>query len=349
VRANNEQQNNSHFKTMNSSVVRKLTATLLPLVVLAPAFARVDGKAGDKVVQPAAGPPRISSNHLYVAVTGSDSNPGTPSAPFKTIAKASQGATPGTVVHVAPGLYPGGFQTIQSGSESQRIRYVSERKWGARIVPVRDSANDIAWDNRGSYVEIDGFEIDASIAPKKGGIPWRIGIYNGGSYNVIKNNHIHHIARRASCISSGGSAINSDHYHHGVASDVVDNVVHHIGYAGCEYIQGIYVSTSGSVVNNLVYNIGGAAIHLWHDANDVTIKNNTVFGSKYGIIVGGGDFYHRREPADNIRVSNNIVFDNAYGVSEQGSVGHNNSYRDNMVYQNAINWNLKKGKRDPDF
>jgi hypothetical protein len=331
---------------MNSSLARKLGATLLKLVFLTPAFVAVEGKARDERRQPAQ---QTSNNHLYVATAGSDSNPGTSSAPFKTIAKASQAATPGTIVHVAPGVYPGGFQTTQNGSESRRIRYVSDRKWGARIVPPPNSENDTAWDNRGSYIEIDGFEIDATNAPKKGGITWLTGIYNGGSYNVIKNNHIHHIARKAGCTSNGGSAINSDHYYRGVGSDIVNNVVHHIGHEGCRYIQGIYVSTSGSVMNNLVYQIGAAAIHLWHDANDVTIKNNTVFGSEYGIIVGGGDFYHRREPADNIRVSNNIVFDNAYGISEQGSVGHNNSYRDNMVYQNAINWSLKTGKPDTAF
>jgi hypothetical protein len=334
---------------MNFSVTHKLTATLLKLVFLTLAFVAADGEARDERAQQAAGAPPISAHHLYVAATGSDSNPGTSSAPFKTIAKASQAAKPGTTVHVAPGVYPGGFRTTQSGSESQRIRYLSDRKWGAKIVPPRDSANDTAWDNRGSYIDIDGFEIDATIAPKKGGIPWSTGIYNGGSYNVIKNNHIHHIARKASCTEGGGSAINSDHYYRGVASDIINNVVHHIGYEGCGYIQGIYISTSGSVMNNLVYQIGAAAIHLWHDANDVVIKNNTVFGSRYGIIVGGGDFYHRREPADNIRVSNNIVFDNAYGIAEEGSVGHNNSYRDNLVYQNAVNWSLKTGKPDPAF
>lgn len=330
---------------MNSSRVPKLAATLLALVALAPVISTGKNKLPD-VRKPAVEAPR-SSDHLYVAATGSDSNPGTSSSPLKTIAKAAELAKPGTTVHVAPGVYPGGFKTTRSGTASQRVRYVSERKWGARIVPPPASTSDIAWDNRGSYIEIDGFEIEAASGPRKGGTPWRIGIYNGGSYNVIRNNHIHHIGRRAECTSSGGSAINSDHYYRGVSSDVVDNIVHDIGFAGCKYIQGIYISTSGSVINNLVYNIGAAAIHLWHDAHDVTIKSNTVFGSKYGIIVGGGDFYHRRDPADNIHVSHNIVFENGYGISEQGSVGYNNSYRGNMVYQNGVNWSLKTGKADP--
>jgi hypothetical protein len=329
---------------MNISLLLKLALSLLALTALVPAPSIAESET-DGRTQPVETARRI--DHLYVSPTGSDSNSGTSRAPLKTIARAAELATPGTMVHVAPGVYPGGFKTERSGTSSERIRYVAEPKWSARIVPPPDSSSDIAWDNRGNYVDIDGFEIEAASVPRKGGTPWRIGIYNGGSYNVIKNNHIHHIGRRAECNSSGGSAINSDHYYRGVSSDVVNNVVHDIGFAGCKYIQGIYISTSGLVANNLVYNVGAAAIHLWHDAHDVTIKNNTAFGSRYGIIVGAGDFYHRRDPADNIHVSQNIVFDNGYGISEQGSVGRNNSYRGNMVYQNGVNWALKTGKVDP--
>lgn len=283
-----------------------------------------------------------SAVQLYVATTGSDTNPGTRPAPFKTILKASQVAEPGATVYVAPGSYPGGFQTDKSGTESNRIRYVSEFKWSARIIPLRDSASTVAWDNRGSYVDIDGFEFDGSDVTGQGATKWRIGIYNGGSYNRIKNNHIYNIARKVPCTNSGGSAIISDHYYHGVASDVVNNVVHNIGYSGCNFIHGIYISTTGSVKNNLVYQVGAAAIHLWHDARDVIIENNVAFRSHSGIIIGGGDFYHLRGPADNIHASNNIVFENTYGITESGSLGSNIGYTDNLVYQNGTNWKLKK-------
>jgi hypothetical protein len=49
----------------------------------------------------------LAERALYVSTTGSDSNAGTQAAPFKTIARAAQAATAGTVVHVAPGRYPG--------------------------------------------------------------------------------------------------------------------------------------------------------------------------------------------------------------------------------------------------
>jgi hypothetical protein len=237
-------------------------------------------------------------------------------------------------VHVAAGSYAGGFQTTTSGTATGRIRYISDVKWGAKI---RGGSARTAWDNRGNYVDIDGFELDGSSTS------WLDGIYMGGSYGAVKNNYVHHIANAAGCNNTGGSAINSDHYYYGVKNDIVNNVVHNIGTTGCSYIQGIYVSTSGTVINNLVYNIGAVAIHLWHDAADIKIVNNTVFNSEYGVLVGAGDFYHSTGPADNVHVSNNILFDNIYGVSEQGSVGRNNSYTNNLVFQNRYDWSMKTG------
>lgn len=283
-----------------------------------------------------------TANQLYVATTGADSNPGTASAPFRTIARAAQVALPDTTVWVAPGSYAGGFRTSASGSAGKSIYYVSSTRWGARVLPPATSSNDTAWDNRGNYVVIDGFEVDGTNG--QAGTPWSYGIYTGGSYSTIRNTHVHHIASKVACTSAGGSGIGVDGYYGGVMGTVEANLVHDIGPAGCSFIQGIYISTSGSVINNVVYRIAEAGIHLWHDANHVTIANNTVAASNTGIIVGGGDFYRTAGPNDYTNVSNNIVYDNRYGISEQGSTGIHNTYTNNLVYQNAsYNWSLKNG------
>ncbi|MDR6550431.1 Ig-like domain-containing protein [Paenibacillus qinlingensis] len=271
-----------------------------------------------------------AATDYYVSSTGSDSNPGTMAQPFLTILKASQAAAPGTTVHVLPGTYTGGFQTKANGMASARIRYVSDVLWGARLVPPAVNASGYVWDNQGSYVDIEGFEVDGN------GSDTRNGLYNEGSYVGIKNNHVHDIATNIPCTGSGGAAINTDYYHYGVETEISGNIVHNIGYAGCSFIQGIYVSTSGTVKNNLVYQNGGAALHLWHDANHVTIANNTIFSSWFGMVIGGGDFWHTQGPAEEIHVSNNIVFDNSYGISEQGKTGTNNTYTNNLIFQNSI-------------
>lgn len=279
---------------------------------------------------------------VHVAPSGNDSHAGTAGAPFRTLARAARAATPGTTVLVAPGTYEGGFKTTASGTAGARIQYVSTTRWGARVVPPAKSSTKVGWDNRGNYVDIIGFQIDGS-APGAG-TRWTSGIYNGGSYAGIHGNWVHHVAHNIGCNSGGGSAIGADGYYRGIQTDVVGNLVHDIGPAGCRFVQGIYMSTTGTVTNNVVYRVAEAAIHLWHDARDVIIANNTVAASNTGIIVGGGDFYFVRSGADNVHVHNNIVVGNKMGVSEQGLTGTRNTYRNNLVYRNSVyDWRLRNG------
>ncbi|MFP5393609.1 MAG: choice-of-anchor Q domain-containing protein [Gammaproteobacteria bacterium] len=292
---------------------------------------------------------------LYVATDGSDRNPGTRAAPFATIARAGQAARPGTAIYVGPGQYAGGFRTAASGTEWARISYVSSVRWGARIVPPAISTSTIAWDNRGSYVDIIGFQVDGSSLRQ--GTPWTNGIYYGGSYGLVRNNWVHHLGASAHCSSAGGAAIGIDGYYRGIHSQVISNLVHDIGPPGCRFAHGIYVSTTGSVVNNVVYRVAGAAIHLWHDARQVLVAHNSIAAASTGIVVGSGDSYFNRNGNDYTLVANNIVYDTADGIAEQGATGANNRYQNNLVFLAARRaWRLKAGtvvqhavREDPRF
>src|SRR5260221_268599 len=250
----------------------------------------------------------MTTTDLYIETTGSDSNSGTQSSPFKTILKASQAAQPGTTVHVAAGSYPGGFETAASGSAPGPIHYVSDTKWGAMIVAGANS-RDTAWDNRGAHVIIDGFQVDGSHAAA-----WVQGIYSAGSYSVIENSNVHNIAQHASTSASGGG-VTADGYYWGRHIDAIGNVVHDIGPTGGQLIQGIYEATSGNVENNLVYNVSGYGIHLWHDANNVNIVNNTAFTNQTGGILCGGADYLKGS-----NTSSTILYG---GDGQDHLVGHN--------------------------
>lgn len=287
--------------------------------------------------------PEVVRTNLFVAPGGSDANPGTQAEPFRTIARAAQVVTPGTTVYVAPGLYTGGFRTDVSGSVEARIIFVSSERWGAKIVPPLDSRSTSAWDNRGNYVDIIGFDIDGF--QYQSGTKWLSGIYNGGSHNSVRHNHVHHIALDIPCESPGGAGIAVDSYYKGKQAEVVGNNVHDIGPGDCRYQHGIYVGTQARVRSNVIYRISGAGIHLWHDAHHVDITGNTVSASGSGIVVGGGDFYYSKGPNDHTIVANNIVFDNTHGILEQGAIGSNNRYMHNLVFRNATgDWGLAKGR-----
>ena len=287
---------------------------------------------------------------IYVSTTGSDSNSGAQGSPFKSILKASQVAQAGTTVHVAPGSYIGGFQTTKSGTADAPIHYVSDVKWGAKIIPGAGNSKIEAWDNRGDNVIIDGFEIDGS--KPQGGTPWLTGIYTTGTNSVVQNNKVHDIVRDSAAMNAansggqGGGGILGDGYFGDTNIKVNGNVVYNIGPANSttDLVHGIYMSTSGQVQNNMVYQASGDAITTWHDAHHVKIVNNTIFASHNGVMIGGGDYYHTSGPNDYSQVSNNIIYDNDTGIMEFGDTGSNNIYSNNLIYGNGTNLSMNNGK-----
>jgi hypothetical protein len=137
----------------------------------------------------------------YVSPSGSDSNDGKKrGTAFKTIQKAADLTEPGDVVIVRDGIYTvpkGDFAlTIsRSGTAGKWITFRSENRHGA-VIDGRDLATryGILLKAPVSFIRIEGFEIRNFRS---------MGIFAGG-YNqegvgshdiVIKNNHIHHIAR----------------------------------------------------------------------------------------------------------------------------------------------------------
>ena len=287
----------------------------------------------------AVGGSAVAATNIYVSPTGSDSNPGTQTAPVKTITRADALASAGSTVHVAAGTYyvsapskdNAGIVTRKSGTASARIRFVSDVKWGAKIVV---SGTGITWDSRGNYVDIDGFQITGS---------GRHGLLASGAYLTFKNNFIHDLTVSGGCNGSGGAAIDT----YGTVGNVVidRNIVRNIGYrfiGSCNTIQGIYIANANNVVtNNIVSGVAMAGIQQWHGATASTIVNNTTFHNKIGILLGQGDAGTTTGSANNY-VANNVVYDNvAYGIIEMGKMGGNNRYANNLVARSGTSWKVK--------
>jgi hypothetical protein len=280
--------------------------------------------------------------HLYVATTGSDSNTGTSAKPYKTITKAASVAKAGTTIHVAAGTYSGNVSTKVSGTSTNRIIFLSDTKWGAKII---GTGTEAAWNNTGSYIDINGFDISGS---------GRHGVLNYGSYTLVTNSHVHNLTLSGGCTGSGGAGIVNANYS-STTGDVIGNVVHDIGKpGGCNGVQGIYSSNKGGkIMNNIVYRASSYGIHLWHAATDVLIANNTVFanGSSSmggGIVTGDGDSPGGIQ-LKNTKVINNIVYKNPrsgimqYCYSGQSCIGTGNVTANNLVYGNGSAISLKTG------
>ncbi|MGB8650858.1 MAG: right-handed parallel beta-helix repeat-containing protein [Mycobacteriales bacterium] len=267
-----------------------------------------------------------TTRQLYVSPHGSDSNPGTRTRPFRQVSRAASVATPGTLVHVAPGVY-GAVESTNSGTAHYPIRFVSDRRWAARI-SAPGSTN--AWTNTGDYVVIQNFDIANSEYS---------GIMSTASHGRFFGNHIHHMVP-PDC-SRGGAGIELQNYSER-DNDSIGNVIHDIQApsSSCGLIHGIYYQGpyGGRILDNVVYRTSGWGIHLWHNANHITIANNTVFQNKQGGMVIGGSL-EGNDIAPGVDsgdvVTNNIVVNNGYyGIREMGRVGRN-TYANNLLAGNA--------------
>jgi hypothetical protein len=263
--------------------------------------------------------------NYYVSTTGGDSNSGSSSSPWATIAHASSVVGAGATVHVLPGTYSGNFTTNASGTSNARIIYVSDTPWGAKIASSSwdGTNNQNIWDNEGNYVTIQGFDISGKATTALG---------NGGSFTVLKGNHIHNVVPQT-CNSNGGAAIDDSSYT-GQGNYVIGNVINDVGNlaGGCSYYHGIYVQGTGSYIwNNIVYHIGANGIQLWGQPSSDSISGNTVFNNGGDGLIIGSDLI----TATNIMVTDNIFMNNGiHGVEETGSTGAN-QYIDNLVTGNT--------------
>jgi hypothetical protein len=305
-----------------------------------PAAAEGETRMLASTVAVAAATPSIY--HLYVSTAGSDSNTGTQAKPFRTITRAAKAAKPSTTVHVAAGTYNESVKTTLHGTATARIRYVSDTKWGAKVVGI---GTEGMWTNNGNYTEISGFDITG---------PGRLGILNYASYTLMANNHIHNLKISGGCTGSGGAGIVNANYSSS-DGDIIGNVVHDIGVPGsCNGVQGVYSSNlRGKIYNNIVYRVSAFGIHLWHAASDVVIANNTVFangssGMGGGIVTGSGDSPGGMQ-LKNTKVINNIVYNNPgvsikqYCYSGVNCIGSGNVTANNLVFGNGSGVSLKTG------
>jgi hypothetical protein len=272
---------------------------------------------------PAALDPDRTGPTLHVAPDGDDDNgDGTEADPFQTIKKAAAVVEPGMTVIVADGTYEGAFATRASGQEDARITYVSETKWGAKLVGDGNQVGedtDAVWRNYGDYVDIQGFDISGTMND---------GLIQTGSYARLVENRVYGFAE--GCIST----YERQYALHDI--DMIGNVVHDCGSTSLHH--GIYPGhPGGTISNNISYGNAGFGIHCWHNCNQLVISNNLVFDNgEGGILVGQGDGPNDGDvEADQMIVANNIAVDNGnLGIRESGASGSANRYLNNNVSGN---------------
>jgi hypothetical protein len=224
----------------------------------------------------------------YVDPNGNDGNPGTSSAPYRTLQQAANVVNPGDVVVVRNGTYTGGSTIVdisRSGTASNPIVFKAENKWGA-IINGQNNSSATGVEIRSYYIRVEGFEI-------YGTNHYGIEAYGGGNVTVAQN-HVHDVGHYCTSTSNGIVGINAY-----VPNMLIEqNVVHDIGRwangeNGCStsnnywqnHDHGVYQGEGDNLIirNNVFYNFTrGWAIQRYDGAGTVVsnlqIVNNTFAG-----------------------------------------------------------------------
>ena len=271
---------------------------------------------------------RAQAADLYVSTQGSDSNPGTSSAPFNSITYAYSRASAGTTIHVLPGVYYDytsgwGIHLGKSGSASSPIVLHSETRGAAVIDGQNASGRNEGFYIDGSYNTVDGFEI--RYCPSGG-----IAIYGNG--NRIINNHIHNNGNPASSSTNGrdGAYSNpgtSGNYYGG-------NYIHDNGRAGSNLDHGLYLCGQNEmIINNILMHNAACGLQV---AGYTTVSNMKVYNNV--IAWNGTDGIILWQSLSGVDIRNNILFNNGhYGLGSYAATGGGVVVDHNLFFGNVYN------------
>ncbi len=151
-------------------------------------------------------PAAAATGVYYVSPSGSDANPGTVDAPWRTVQKAASTAAAGDIVYVRAGTYNERVTCSKSGTSASRIvfqGYGTER-------PVVAQGFYLS----GAYITIKQFEVSPGTQSTQGGAPRPVAVQVMGTYNIADDIRIHSltqtIAQQAVWVQGYGEVRNCD-------------------------------------------------------------------------------------------------------------------------------------------
>lgn len=304
-----------------------------------------------------------SNTSFYVSTKGNDSNPGTETAPWRSIQHAADTARAGSTVNVRGGIYEEIVNINVSGNASDG--YITFRSFpgetaildASHFTPVGRSG--ILTINNKSYVRIEGFEIRNYRTAEHRLAPLGISVTGAGSHIEILKNNVHHIEQNFNgrdAPGRGGNGFGIAVYGTDAKTPITDliidgNEVHHLKTGSSESLVVNGNVTNFRITHNVVHdnnNIGIDVIGFERTAPDPAVdqaRDGVVSGNLvYNITSRGNPAYGNSQSSDGIYVDGgtrvlieqNVVHDVDFGI-ELASEHQNRttSYitaRNNLIY-----------------
>ena len=278
---------------------------------------------------------------FYVSPTGNDSNPGTNTAPWRTVQHAADTAHAGSTVNLRGGIYEELVSVNGSGNASDG--FITFRSYPGETA-VLDADHFTPTGRQGvltihnqSYVRIEGLEIRNFHTAEHRLSPLGISVTGAGSHIELLKNNVHHIQQTfegRDAPGRGGNGFGIAVYGTDAKIPITDliidgNEVHHLKTGSSESLVVNGNVTNFRITHNVVHdnnNIGIDVIGFEHTAPDPAVdqaRDGVVSGNLvYNITSKGNPAYQNEENSDGIYVDGgtrilieqNVMHDVDFGI-----------------------------------
>ena len=282
-----------------------------------------------------------ANSSFYVSTTGSDSNPGTQAAPWRTVQHAADTVRAGGTVNVRGGIYEELLTIKASGNATDG--FITFRSYPGETA-VLDATHFTPSGRQGvltihnqSYVRIEGFEIRNFHTAEHRLAPLGISVMGSGSHIELLKNNVHHIEQTfegRDAPGSGGNGFGIAVYGTDAKTPITDlmidgNEVHHLQTGSSESLVVNGNVTNFRITHNVVHdnnNIGIDVIGFERTAPDPAVdqaRDGVVSGNLvYNITSRGNPAYGDEQNSDGIYVDGgtrilieqNVMHDVDFGI-----------------------------------
>ncbi len=278
---------------------------------------------------------------FYVSTTGSDSNPGTQTAPWRTVQHAADTARAGSTVNVRGGVYDELVSIKASGNATDG--YITLRSYPGETAILDaehftpSGRNAVLTIQNKSYVRIEGLEIRNFHTAEHRLTPLGISIMGAGSHIELLKNNVHHIEQTfdgrdgpGHGANGFGIAVYGTDAKTPISELVIDgNEVHHLQTGSSESLVVNGNVTNFRITHNVVHdnnNIGIDVIGFERTASDPAVdqaRDGVVSGNLvYNITSRGNPAYGNEQNSDGIYVDGgtrilieqNVMHDVDFGI-----------------------------------
>ncbi len=306
-------------------------------VAVAPATIPAPSSTGEPAAPP---PPTVTStvgtqlpmplvesggSTFYVATTGSDANPGTSVAPWRTVQKALNTLSAGQIALVRAGNYTESLIATRSGSATSPItlrNFPGERP----IITAAGGQTDnmtLQLGTGAAYLRIQGLTLQGATGPSTANIyAWGAAHDIELSYLEVRN------SARQGLFADRTTAriqVRSSHFHDNGGTGPTQRD-HNI------YIEGANHLIASSLIRSAP---NGYGVQIYPSNQNIMVVGNTITGNgRNGLLIGSDG----STSATGARIIGNIITGNGeYGIASYwgGSVGSANQVSRNLVWGNT--------------